>query len=202
MWRDDGTGEVQVGAYGYDVLGRRVARETWSLDGSGLSERVLWDGDVPAERNRAERGPLAGAPVHAGPAASGGVAVRTYAFQGFEPVAVLDGDDGAAVVECDQVGQPRLAVDRAGALVWEGQFDAWGGEVAVTGELAVEARFPGQVADEESGLRYNRFRYYDAKHCRVYTRPRPELGLQGGARHPWVCRKRPTRWVWTHIGSR
>ena len=52
VWRGDGTGEVRVGGYGYDVLGRRVARETWSLDGSGLDERMIWDGDVPTERRR------------------------------------------------------------------------------------------------------------------------------------------------------
>ena len=176
VWRDDGTGEVQAGGYGYDVLGRRVARETWELDGSGLSERMLWDGDVPAERRRATRAPLA-----AGTASGAGgsaVAVRTYAFQGFEPVALLDGDESAAVVECDQVGQPRLAVDREGALVWEGRFDAWGGEIAEAGEVEVEARFPGQIADRESGLRYNRFRYYDPD-LKAYGSSDP-IGLIGG----------------------
>ena len=190
VWRDDGAGEVRVGRYGYDVLGRRVARETWAEDGSGLSERVVWDGDVPAERRRAERRPLAAATA----SGAGGpeVTVRTYAFQGFEPVAVLDGADSAAVVECDQVGQPRLAVDRDGALVWEGTFDAWGSEVAESGQLEIEIRFPGQVADRESGLRYNRFRYYDPG-ARTYTQDDP-LGLRGGEEtHNYVLD--PSKWV-------
>ena len=192
VWRDDGAGEIQVGAYGYDVLGRRVARQTWEVDGSGLSERVVWDGDVPAERRRAVR------ESRASGAASGdtAVTVRTYAFEGFEPVALLDGDEGVAVVECDQVGQPRLAVDREGALVWEGRFDAWGGEVAVgpveAGGPEVEVRFPGQVADAESGLRYNRHRYYELE-TRTYNRSDP-AGLRGGLRsHCYVAD--PVEWV-------
>ncbi|WP_420457101.1 RHS repeat-associated core domain-containing protein [Rubrivirga sp.] len=194
VWRDGGAGEIQVGAYGYDVLGRRVARHTWAEDGSGLDERVVWDGDVPAERQRAERDPLARAA--SGAVASGAVAVRTYAFQGFEPVALLDGEADVAVVECDQVGQPRLAVDREGTLVWEGRFDPWGGEVAVgpveVSGPEVEVRFPGQVADAESGLRYNRFRYYDPE-TRTYGQSDP-AGLRGGLRsHCYVAD--PVEWV-------
>ena len=59
VFTDDGAGEIQVGAYGYDVLGRRVARQTWAEGGSGFDERVVWDGGIPAERQRAEREPLA-----------------------------------------------------------------------------------------------------------------------------------------------
>ncbi len=87
VWRDDGTGEVRVGAYGYDVLGRRVARETWELDGSGLNERMVWDGDVPAERQRSTCQPLV--TTTASGASASDVAVRTYSFQIFEPVALL-----------------------------------------------------------------------------------------------------------------
>ena len=179
VFRDDGGGAVRVGRYAYDVLGRRVARETWAADGSGLSERVVWDGDVPAERRRAGRPADHGATP---PGGGGAVSVRTYAFQGFEPVAVLDGAGpeatGGAVVECDQVGQPRLAIDREGDLVWEGTFDAWGNEVAVGGAVEVDLRFPGQVADAETGLRYNRHRYYDPA-TRTYSQSDP-IGLAGG----------------------
>ena len=182
-WRDDGGGEARVGRYRYDALGRRVARETWAEDGSGLAERMVWDGDVPAERQRSERAPRRGAvpATAASGTATGGtaVSVRTYAFEGFEPLALLDGlDDQAVVVECDQIGQPRLAVDRSGALVWGGQFDAWGADLAVGGDCDIDLRLPGQVADPESGLRYNRFRYYDPA-TRTYTQADP-AGLGGG----------------------
>ena len=68
-------------------------------------------------RRRAGRAPP-GTPRAAGDGDRSGsaVAVRTYAFRGFEPVALLDGGADVAVVECDQVGQPRLAVDRGGDL--------------------------------------------------------------------------------------
>ena len=186
--RDDGGGEVRVGRYGYDVLGRRVARETWAADGSGLAERVVWDGDVPAERRRAGRGP----DHSATPLEGGAVAVRTYAFQGFEPVAVLDGDAGGAVVECDQVGQPRLAIDREGEVVWEATFDAWGGVVETAGEVEIDLRFPGQVEDAESGLRYNRHRYYDPE-TKLYGRTDP-IGLRGGL-SPFGYVSDPLGWI-------
>ena len=191
VWRDDGAGELRVGAYGYDVLGRRVTRQTWALDGSGLEERTVWDGDVPAERRRASRS--------ASSSRAGGLevaSVRTFAYEGFEPVALLDGLEGAAVLECDQVGQPRLAVDREGALVWEGRFDAWGADLEVgpieDGGLEVDARFPGQVADDESGLRYNRFRYYDPG-TRAYTQA-DLIGLRGG-QHPQNYVVDPLHWA-------
>ncbi|WP_420457103.1 RHS repeat domain-containing protein [Rubrivirga sp.] len=197
VWRGDGPGETCVGRYGYDVLGRRVARQAWSEDRSGLTERVVWDGDVPAERRRVERAPQALG------VASAAVSVRTYAFEGLEPLALLDDEEGVAVIECDQVGQPGLAVDRDGALVWEGRFDPWGGEVAVgpvePGGPEVEVRFPGQVADAESGLRYNRHRYYDPR-TRAYVR-NDLMGIEGGASASRLCgpahrRHRSARALW------
>ena len=102
------------------------------------------------------------------------------------------GGGGGAVVECDQVGQPRLAVDRAGALVWEGAFDAWGGAVDAGGAVEIDLRFPGQVADAETGLRYNRHRYYDPA-TRTYGQSDP-TGLRGGLR-PQGYVKSPLQWV-------
>ena len=187
VWRDGGGGEERVGRYRYDPFGRRVTREAWTPDGAGVAERTVWCGDVPAERRRTR---LPGA--HEG-ASTGAVDVRAYVFSGFEPVALLDGrGEGALVVECDHVGQPRLAVDREGGVVWEGRFDAQGRDVETAGRTHVDLRFPGQTADAESGLRYNRFRYYDPD-TRAYTRPDP-AGVNGGF-HPHNYVPDPTAWT-------
>ena len=80
--------------------------------------------------------------------------------------------------------------------MWEGRFDAWGNEVAVgpteSGGPEIETRFPGQVADAESGLRYNRHRYYDPD-TGAYTRPDP-IGLNGGPRMQSYVAD-PNQWV-------
>lgn len=149
---------AEVARFAYDPLGRRVRKTT----PAGEVE-YLWDGDTVARERTHVRHEAA--------------TVRQYVFEGFAPVAVL-AEDGESdlFVECDPVGAPRLAVDAAGALVWEadiGGYDAHRGSGP-----GVDLRFPGQIYDAETGLAYNRFRYYDAE-TRTYTQADP-IGLEGG----------------------
>jgi RHS repeat-associated protein len=58
--------------------------------------------------------------------------------------------------------------------------------------LECPIRFQGQWEDEESGLYYNRFRYYDPA-AGQYVSPDP-IGLRGGVR-PHTCVIWPTVWV-------
>nr|WP_227743584.1 RHS repeat-associated core domain-containing protein [Hafnia paralvei] len=53
-------------------------------------------------------------------------------------------------------------------------------------------RFSGQYADEESGLYYNRHRYYDGD-TGLYLSPDP-IGLGGGV-NPYSYVKNPLKWV-------
>ncbi|EMM4085203.1 hypothetical protein WAC87_003135 [Shigella flexneri] len=52
-----------------------------------------------------------------------------------------------------------------GTIVWRGKQQLWGREEGINKEDAptCRLRFPGQYEDEESGLYYNRFRYYDCR---------------------------------------
>ncbi len=62
----------------------------------------------------------------------------------------------------DPAGTPVEMRDAAGALAWRMQLDLWG--VARFEEGAADDcpwRRPGQYHDTETGLYYNRFRYYD-----------------------------------------
>jgi RHS repeat-associated protein len=63
--------------------------------------------------------------------------------------------------------------------VWDGVFDPFGEEVAITGLAAMPLRFPGQYADEETGFSYNYFRDYEPRLGR-YLQSDP-IGLNGGA---------------------
>jgi RHS repeat-associated protein len=59
-----------------------------------------------------------------------------------------------------QQGVPQELVDERGQLVWHGTFDDWGRLVSEKGTTTCRLRLPGQIADDETGLHYNRFRYY------------------------------------------
>jgi RHS repeat-associated protein len=70
-------------------------------------------------------------------------------------------------------------VDSRGNLVWSGELDPWG---RLSGEASdgsfCPLRFRGQWHDVETGLHYNRFRYYDPETAR-YISADP-LRLWGG----------------------
>ena len=90
-------------------------------------------------------------------------------------------------------------IDETGKKVWEETFDLWGKphdrlEIRVVGgailtnvkpreetthpEISQPFRFPGQYHDEETGLYYNRYRYYMPGEG-MYTQRAP-IGLAGG----------------------
>ena len=51
--------------------------------------------------------------------------------------------------------------DSQGEVVWAADLRAWGQvRVKFVGKIENPIRFQGQYADEETGLHYNRFRYY------------------------------------------
>jgi RHS repeat-associated protein len=160
---------VEVARYAYDALGRRVEKRT----AAGRASYV-WDGDVLAEERV---GPTA--PGSGGDGDDGVLRVRGYVFDGFDPVAVLDADE-PLFLETDPVGLPHLAVSDRGEKVWEARYGGFGTvrtEDTARGRAPVELRYAGQLADPETGLSYNRFRYYDAT-TRAYLTPDP-LGLNG-----------------------
>ncbi|CAJ4170854.1 rhsD protein [Burkholderia pseudomallei] len=60
-------------------------------------------------------------------------------------------------------GAPVRLTDFSGAVVWEGRYGPWGNVNSVEMQAAFDQplRFQGQYYDPESGLHYNRYRYYD-----------------------------------------
>ena len=79
----------------------------------------------------------------------------------------------------DTVGRIQELLAEDGEIIWRGKQQLWGREEAANDDnLSCRLRFPGQYEDAESGLYYNRFRYYDCG-TGQYLCADP-IGLAGG----------------------
>ena len=104
-------------------------------------------------------------------------------------------------IHTDHLGTPRLMTDNTNKAVWQWPYSAFGNNkptgilkptTSATGAFTnqpsllatqtpaavLDLRFPGQMADEETGLFYNYFRNYQPNQGR-YTQNDP-IGLAGG----------------------
>jgi RHS repeat-associated protein len=124
-------------------------------DGAARMERLL-ERDEGFERVHAEFR----ARARAGTNASGPGEAITWLFEpeSFSPLARVRAQGVEAIVT-DQVGAPLSVVDEGGGSVWQGWIDTWG-HAEGDGD-PVPWRFAGQYEDAETGLCYNRFRYYE-----------------------------------------
>ncbi len=93
----------------------------------------------------------------------------TWVYDGtsFTPVAKVTADDRYTIVH-DYLGTPTQAYDSNGGLVWEMMLDVYGKVMDEShgDRMLVPFRYQGQYEDVETGLYYNRFRYYS-----------PEMGM-------------------------
>ena len=92
----------------------------------------------------------------------------TWVYDGtsFTPVAKVAGGERYTIVH-DDLGTPTQAYDSEGNLVWEMLLDVYGEVMESRGDRSlVPFRYQGLYEDAETGLYYNRFRYYS-----------PEMGM-------------------------
>lgn len=142
----------------YDALGRRIEKRS----GDEVT-RYRWDGDDL----------IAACP------GDGEAVWWVFGDESYAPLARVDAQHSHSVVS-DHLGAPTALYDEFGALAWRMQLDLYGA-ARIEGDVALcPWRWPGQWADEETGLRYNRHRYYDPE-SGAYLSPDP-IGLLGGLR--------------------
>ncbi|EEZ6622885.1 RHS repeat protein, partial [Escherichia coli O7] len=81
---------------------------------------------------------------------------------------------------CDHRGLPLALISTEGATEWCAEYDEWGNLLNEENphQLQQLIRLSGQQYDEESGLYYNRHRYYDPLQGRYITQD--PIGLKGG----------------------
>ena len=171
----------------YDALGRRLAKRT-----DDRVVRWVWDEDVIVhEVPYVSSGPTTGlAPVDR---TQGDVVTWVFSHNRFTPLARIIGAEPADTVICDYLGTPFAMFAASGEKVWAADLDPYGEVMLHTGSRAdCPFRYPGQYEDEETGLYYNRYRYYDPA-AGVYI-SRDPIGLLGGDRlYAYV--KDPLTWT-------
>nr|WP_314546113.1 RHS repeat-associated core domain-containing protein [uncultured Massilia sp.] len=108
------------------------------------------------------------------------------------------GKDEIAFYQCDHLGTPQELTDHEGKVAWSAQYRAWGQARQAISEAARKAgirnpiRFQGQYLDDETGLHYNRHRYYDPDTARYLTQD--PIGLNGGENF-YGYAPNPTGWM-------
>ncbi|ECI0413638.1 hypothetical protein AH332_09915 [Salmonella enterica subsp. salamae] len=77
-------------------------------------------------------------------------------------------------------GLPLALISQDGDISWHAEYDEWGNVLREDNPSQLEQliRLPGQQYDEESGLHYNRHRYYSPGPGRYITQD--PAGLEGG----------------------
>ena len=99
-----------------------------------------------------------------------------------EPQGQSEAQPELVYYQLDHLGTPIAAHNAKGEAVWTAEYEAWGrirNETVSDGpKVNIPFRFQGQYYDEESGLHYNRFRYYDPEIGRFVSQD--PIGLRGG----------------------
>ena len=75
------------------------------------------------------------------------------------PLAVVNGvgTTGVAIwnVSVDHLNRPVLMTNATKVAMWTAVWQPWGGAHSITGTATLDARFPGQWYQAETGLHYN-----------------------------------------------
>ncbi|SDB65544.1 RHS repeat-associated core domain-containing protein, partial [Pseudomonas sp. NFACC17-2] len=171
------TADGRETSYRYDAFGRRISKTV-----DGLTTEFFWQGDQLVAEN---------SPRHH----------RSYVYEPgtFRPLAMLDGEGPDArpfYYHLDHLGTPQELTNPAGQIVWSARYNGYGQLTELNhggGEqLEQPLRFQGQYFDPESGLHYNRHRYYNPETGRYLT---PDPSKLAGGLNGYRYTVNPTGWV-------
>ncbi|MBI6695109.1 RHS domain-containing protein, partial [Pseudomonas corrugata] len=165
-------------SYRYDAFGRRIEKTV-----AGQTTEFIWQGDqVIAESSDRH--------------------YQSYVYEPgtFRPLALLEGQgpDNATPFHYhnDHLGTPQELTSHQGEIVWAARYNGYGKLTELRHgdgkRLEQPLRFQGQYHDRESGLHYNRHRYYNPETGRYLTLDPSKLkgGLNG-----YRYTLNPTGWV-------
>ena len=152
-------------SFAYDALGRRIRKSF-----AGTTTQFVWDGNVPLHEWTEES------------------EMVTWLFEQdtFVPAAKLVANGECFFIVSDYLGTPMQAYDKQGDKVWEQELDIYGRQRKQPFAF-LPFKYQGQYEDAETGLYYNRFRYYDPN-AGSYISQDP-IGLKGGNPTLYACVK-------------
>ena len=167
-------GNTEIWTYAYDPFGRRLSKER--------QDKLAWTSTDPKRTHFVW---------------DGSRLLQEYTYKGsytyiytdqdsYEPLAQVfdnakDGKQYLAYFHTDQIGIPREMTDIHGNLLWYGEYTAWGRlkkDERIYKDAHQPFRLQNQYFDEETGLHYNFFRYYEPDTGRFINQD--PIGLFGG----------------------
>ncbi|PNO71486.1 hypothetical protein MC70_011400 [Serratia marcescens] len=177
--------------YHYDALGRRSRKAVRYKGKTEQTTRFLWQGYRLLQEQRDDGSRRSWSYDPASP---------------WSPLAALEqaGDSRSADIywyHTDLNSAPLEVTDAAGNLCWSGQYDTFGKLQGQTVAGAAQRqgaqyqqplRYAGQYQDDESGLHYNLFRYYEPEVGRFTTQD--PIGLEGGL-NLYAYGPNPLTWI-------
>lgn len=145
--------------YKYDGKGQRVIKTVGGITSIFIFDK---DGKLIAEAD------------------SCGAVQKEYIYFASRPVAmaIVAGTPAIYYYHVDHLSTPQAMTDQSGAIVWAGDYEAFGEVSLTTSIIENNLRFPGQYYDSETDLHYNYFRDYDPAIGR-YVESDP-VGLKAG----------------------
>ena len=157
----------------YDALGRRLSKSF----GTTVT-RWVWNGNVPLHQWKQHREYSVMENRWNTDTERRDMTVWLFDEDSFVPVAMIKEGRSYSILT-DQLGTPTEAYDAEGNEVWSRVLDMDGNVIEETGNKGmVPFLFQGQYYDCETGLAYNRFRYYSPKMGNYISQD--PIGLNGG----------------------
>ena len=161
-------------SFKYDALGRRIEKQLFNR-----KTRWVWDGNVPLhewyEIYTKDYTEGKGEFYSMKPSE-----ITTWIFEEgtFVPCGKQVGEESYSI-QSNYLGTPDVMYDKEGKTVWSAELDAYGKVRYLVGEKSdCPFRYQGQYEDKETGLYYNRFRYYSMEEG-MYISQDP-IRLNGG----------------------
>ncbi len=158
-------------SFSYDALGRRISKKY-----KNTITKFVWDGNIPLHeyKEHATSGEKL-SDIHVG---ENGIVTWLFDPDSFVPAGKIKGDKQYSIVS-DHLGTPNQMYKDDGTLFWECELDSYGKMRIEKGELgSCPFRYQGQYEDVETGLYYNRFRYYSVEEGMYVAQDL--IGLHGG----------------------
>ncbi|NTS43889.1 RHS domain-containing protein [Flavisolibacter sp. BT320] len=139
--------------FAYDALGRRLWKRY-----KNTTTKFVWDGNVPLHEWKEHA--VTGEKLSDVQVGENGITTWLFDTDSFSPCGKIKGNKKYSIVT-DHLGTPTQMYYEDGNLFWEGELDSYGKVRMEKGEVgSCPFRYQGQYEDVETGLYYNRFRYY------------------------------------------